>query len=506
MRQPPSTKAACHWENVGTLKIISEDLAGVHCIIHPFPLAKDLRGTWDRRIKIPNNALESSIFFQDSLFQFSIAKPGRRRNGSHNNSLGNPGQVPSPCQKRCLQRRNINVFAATGGIALTFTKDLLVDPATRGVHDIKHTVVAAASSSSASRAEDFLKQVGAPSSAKAYGSYEELVKNPDIDIVYIATPHSHHYQNAMLCLEAGKNVLCEKAFTVNAAQAKKLVETARAKDLFLMEAVWTRYFPLSIYVRETITSGRLGTVTRVFADNSRASDPERTWADGKHRMVNPDLAGGALLDLGIYSLTWVFQTLYTTQPASTRQPPRVVSSVQKYPPTGVDEMTTILLTFPRPPEQGGDMHAVATTGFRTSSDVDDQGTSGPAIRIQGTKGELQVWPPAYRPTRTRLILTPDAAGSAAATVEDKTFTQPGPGAGSNWYNGFGETMNAEGEGHGMFWEADEAGRAALVEGRKEGQFESLDESVLIMEVMDEVRRQNGLKYPDQIETTDRVAL
>ena len=119
-----------------------------------------------------------------------------------------------------------------------------------------------------------MKEVGAPSEAKAYGSYEEFVKNPDIDIVYIATPHSHHYQNAMLCLEAGKNVLCEKAFTVNAAQARKLAEVARSKNLFLMEAVWTRYFPLSIYVRDIITSGKIGTVYRTYADLSMSMAPE----------------------------------------------------------------------------------------------------------------------------------------------------------------------------------------------------------------------------------------
>lgn len=127
---------------------------------------------------------------------------------------------------------------ATGGIAQTFTTDLLVDPTTREVTKIKHTVVAAASSSSADRAKKFLEQVGAPSDAKAYGSYEEFVKDPNIDIVYVATPHSHHYQNARLCLEAGKNVLCEKAFTVNAKQAKELVRIAKEKVSHFL-AVWT---------------------------------------------------------------------------------------------------------------------------------------------------------------------------------------------------------------------------------------------------------------------------
>lgn len=92
-----------------------------------------------------------------------------------------------------------------------------------------------------------------------------------------------------------------------------------------MEAVWTRYFPLSIYVRDVISSGKIGTVQRVYADNAHALDPETAFADGQHRMVNPDLAGGALLDLGIYSLTWVFQTVYTTLPEAERQPPSVLS-------------------------------------------------------------------------------------------------------------------------------------------------------------------------------------
>lgn len=196
------------------------------------------------------------------------------------------------------RQRTLTWTPATGGIAELFTKDLMLDPSTRQVSDVKHTVAAAASSSSVSRAKQFLETCKCPPSAKAYGSYEELVKDPDIDIIYVATPHSHHYQNTMLCLLNGKHVLCEKAFTVNAAQAKKLVETAKEKNLFLMEAVWTRFFPLSIQIRKMIEDGQLGAVHRVIADLSFGQDVENTWgADGaKHRMVNMDLAGGALLD------------------------------------------------------------------------------------------------------------------------------------------------------------------------------------------------------------------
>ena len=260
-----------------------------------------------------------------------------------------------------------------------------------------------------------------------------------------------------------------------------------------MEAVWTRYFPLSIYVRDIITSGRLGPVGRVFADLAFSNDLEKDDPEDKGRTVNANLAGGALLDIGIYSLTWCFQTLYLTQDPATRQPPTVLAAVNKY-RTGVDEQSTILLTFPRPKEQGGDAHAVASTSFRAATDPTSNGAAGPAVRIQGTKGEIQVFHPIFRPTRTKLVLSD-------GTVEEKHFPQPGPGEGSGWYNGFGSSTNKEGEGHGMFWEADEAGLGVL-EGRKEGKFEELEESVVIMEVMDEVRKQGGFKLPEKLESTE----
>ncbi len=134
------------------------------------------------------------------------------------------------------------------------------------MHDVAHKLIAVASSSSKASAEAFLGKVDAPAGVKTYGSYAELVSDPEVDIVYVATPHSHHFQNAMLALEAGKHVLCEKAFTVTAAQARKLVEAARAKNLFLMEAVWTRYFPLSIKIRELVQSGAIGPVYRVIGE------------------------------------------------------------------------------------------------------------------------------------------------------------------------------------------------------------------------------------------------
>jgi predicted dehydrogenase len=376
---------------------------------------------------------------------------------------------------------------ATGGIAQTFTKDLLTNPATRDVHDVQHVLAAVASSSSVSRASDFIKDVKGPSSAKAYGSYAELVKDPDVDIIYVATPHSHHFQNTMLALEAGKNVLCEKAFTVNAAQAKKLVETAKAKKLFLMEAVWTRYFPLSIKIRELVKSGVIGKVHRVTADLSIAQAKDDGSLDFplSHRMVNLELAGGALLDLGIYSLTWVYQILYHCQEGK-REKPKVLAAIQKYEETGADELTSIILQWPGQKSQG-----FATTSLRLATTPDGEGspTAGPAARIQGTKGEIQVFGPLYRPLQYRVI----KIGGKRGEVEDVYCPIP--------KDKKREGANGDPEGwvHGMFWEADEVARC-LRDGKLESDGLNWEESITIMETMDEVRKQGDLTYPELIET------
>ncbi|KAI2631926.1 NAD(P)-binding protein [Hypoxylon sp. NC1633] len=366
---------------------------------------------------------------------------------------------------------------ATGGIAQTFTKDLLTNPASRDVHDVAHKLVAVASSSSKDSAVSFLEKVKAPEGVKTYGSYAELVDDPDVEIVYVATPHSHHFQNTMLALEAGKHVLCEKAFTVNAAQARKLVETAKAKNLFLMEAVWTRYFPLSIKIRELVQSGAIGPVYRVIADNSFGNDGPNgtlTFPD-EDRMVNLDLAGGALLDLGIYSLTWLFQILYHLQPEAEKEAPRTVAAMNKY-STGADEMTNIILQFPKHKSMG-----VAMTCLRLPTNTDGHNSGGPAIKIQGPLGEIQVMGPAFKPLQYRIVKK-DGAGKVEV-VDCPVPKDPE----RDW-------------GHGMFWEADECARC-LRDGKKESDTLPLSESIVIMEVMEEALKQGDIQYPDLI-TTD----
>ena len=362
-----------------------------------------------------------------------------------------------------------------------FVTDLLIDPSTRGVSDIKHKVVAVSSSTSAERAKKFITDLKCPSSTSAYGSYKELVADKDVDIIYVATPHSHHFQNAMLCLEAGKHVLCEKPFTVNEAQARKLFETAKSKRLFLMEAVWTRYFPLSLKVRKLLADGAIGPVHRVFADLSVGEDIESKWPND-HRMVSSALAGGALLDLGLYALTWVFQCLYHPLAPGERAPPvKVVSLVAPYEATGVDESTAILLSFPRGPAGAGYAQGIASTSLRVATGLDGAATKvgAPAVRIQGAKGEIQVMHPAFRPTKYRLIVRRGEGQDPEVSEEE---------------------MEPPAGGKGFFWEADEAGRC-LRDGKLESEGLGWEESCVIMGVMDEVRRQGGLAYPEKIETT-----
>ncbi|HPF87731.1 MAG TPA: Gfo/Idh/MocA family oxidoreductase [Candidatus Limiplasma sp.] len=128
---------------------------------------------------------------------------------------------------------------------------------------------------------------------KAYGSYEEMLRDPDVDLVYVATPHSHHYEHMKLCLQHGKHVLCEKPFTVNARQAEEITSIARIKRLYAAEAIWTRYLPSRRMIDELIAGGAIGTPKLLTANLAYVLDQVE-------RMQKPELAGGALLDLGVY--------------------------------------------------------------------------------------------------------------------------------------------------------------------------------------------------------------
>lgn len=297
-----------------------------------------------------------------------------------------------------------------------------------------------------------------------------------VDVIYVATPHSHHFQNAMLALQAGKNVLCEKALTVNAEQTKELLRVAKEKNLFFMEAVWTRFFPMCVKIREMIEDGEIGQVIRVVADFSFASSAPggKLNFPNESRMVNLELAGGALLDLGVYSITWVFQALYTTQKGE-KERPIVHAAVNKYAGTGADEMTSVILQFPKHQAMG-----IAMTGLRAGYD-NGEGWA-PVITITGTKGEIHVEGNAAHPKGYRVM-----KNAEPTKIEKVDCPVPAD-------------KDREDYGHGMFWEADEVARC-LRDGKKQSGGMSWEESVVIMETMDEVRRQGGLKYPELIESS-----
>ena len=160
-----------------------------------------------------------------------------------------------------------------------------------GNHDLCLYAVAARD---LQRARDF---AGEQDVEKAYGSYEEMLADPTVDLVYIATPHSHHYDHAMLCLSHGKHVLCEKAFTVNAAQAQELTRFARERGLLITEAIWTRYQPMRHLLTDILDSGAIGQPRMLTANLGYA-------VTDKERIIQPQLAGGALLDVGVYALNF----------------------------------------------------------------------------------------------------------------------------------------------------------------------------------------------------------
>lgn len=196
---------------------------------------------------------------------------------------------------------------------------------------------------------------------KAFGSYEEMLGDPEIDLVYIATPHSHHYDHIKLCVEYKKNILCEKAFTVNAKQAEEVLKLAEDNSVFLTEAIWTRYMPMRTMIDEVISSGKLGKVTSLSAN---------LGYNVMHieRMIKPELAGGALLDLSVYALNFasmVFGDDVETMHAS------VVKA-----DTGVDAQNNIVITY-----KDGKMATLYNTGL---CNTDREGV------VNGDKGYMKI--------------------------------------------------------------------------------------------------------------------
>ena len=206
----------------------------------------------------------------------------------------------------------------TGWIVMTVT------PALKGIPDAECYAVA---SRTLARAEEAAKEYGYE---KAYGSYEELVADPAVELVYVATPHSRHFEDMMLCIKHKKHVLCEKAFTLNAKQAREVQAAAKEAGVFVAEAIWTRYMPSRKMINDLLDSGVIGEVTNLTAN---LSYPMRD----KARILLPELAGGALLDLGVYGINFAFMHFG-------KEIACMESSVMKM-PTGVDGQETITFFY-----------------------------------------------------------------------------------------------------------------------------------------------------------------
>lgn len=227
------------------------------------------------------------------------------------------------------------------------------------LNGLDDTVVAyGVASRDLAKAEEFAKEWGFQ---KAYGSYEELVKDPDIDLVYIATPHSLHFEQAKLSLEHGKAVLCEKAFTMNAKQAKELTALAKEKKLLLAEAIWTRYMPSRKMIDDLVESGVIGKVTSLSANLGYVMEH-------KERMQRPELAGGALLDLGVYPINFASMVFGDKI--------KEISSTCVKTETGVDSQDSITIVY----EDGRVAYLYATMLAQT----DRQGV------INGDKGYIEI--------------------------------------------------------------------------------------------------------------------
>lgn len=272
---------------------------------------------------------------------------------------------------------------------------------------------------------------------KAYGSYEELVKDEEIDLVYIATPHSQHYAHAKLCIEHGKAVLVEKAFTANACQAKEIIELANKKGVFFTEAIWTRYMPGRKMIQDIIASGRIGKVDSVEADFSIP-------ICNVPRMNDPALAGGALLDLGMYTLT--FASMFLGDDIISTK-----SRCIKY-KTGVDATDFIELTY-RDGRQA----------FLRTSMVSGSKNEG---KINGTDGYIEV----FNLNCLEKINIYDGDGQLVDTMIPPQLV-----------NGYEYEVLAC--------------KKAIEEGKSECAQMPHAETLLIMEQMDGLRREWGVIYP-----------
>lgn len=312
-----------------------------------------------------------------------------------------------------------------GGIARAFAADL---------QSLAGHSVAAVGSRTLSNAEEFVSTFG----GKAYGSYEELVADESVDAIYVATPHPAHKENVVLALNAGKPVLCEKPFAVNAQEAQEMVAAAVANNVALMEAMWSRFLPHYALVREIVASGILGKILTVHADHG-----QRLADQNIPRLVDPLLAGGALLDLGIYPVSFAHMILGN---------PTKITASGVLTDRGVDGQTSMIFDY-----SSGAQAILNTTMLEQ--------TPCRAV-VAGVNGWLEIDRVFYSPTSMRV------------TLFDGTVKQY-----PNTY-----------VGHGIREQAEEF-KQLVLSGKQQNELLNWKDTVDIMKTLDTVRSQIGLRYP-----------
>jgi predicted dehydrogenase len=317
----------------------------------------------------------------------------------------------------------------TGNIASQFATGLVA---------LDDAALVAVGSRTDAAAQAFGERFGVP---RRHASYAELAGDPDVDVIYVATPHSLHRDNTLLCLQAGKAVLCEKPFAINAGEAQAMIAAARERGLFLMEAMWTRFLPHMVKLRQLLADGAIGELRMLQADFGF-----RTDVDPKSRLFDPTLGGGALLDVGIYPVS-LAALLFGT--------PARVTSMAHLGAAGVDEQSAQIFGY----AQG--QLAILSSAIRTNSPHE--------ALLLGTNGSIRLHSSWWKPTTMTLAISgrPDELIEVPAT------------------------------GNGYNYEAAEVG-GCLRAGRTESDVMPLDETLAIMRTLDELRAQWGLRYPSDV--------
>ncbi|MCW2852979.1 MAG: oxidoreductase domain protein [Nocardioides sp.] len=316
---------------------------------------------------------------------------------------------------------------ATGKIAHKLAEDLALTP---------DNDLVAVGSRRLESAQAFAQQHGA---SAAYGSYEELVADPDVDVIYVATPHALHLECARLAFEAGKHVLCEKPLTLNIAEAEEMVALARQHDRFLMEAMWTACNPVIRRLGDDMRAGRFGTPRQAHAELGFRVD-----AGPDHRLLNPDLGGGALLDMGIYPLTFAHLML---------GPAEELTATATLSEAGVDLDVAVTGRY-----AGG---ALATMTASLTSEASR------AAAVATDEGRLDVPAEFHHPTYA--VWTPTGGEPERIEADEPVI----------------------GVGYGN--EIAEVGRCVRA-GLRESPLVPLDHTLLLMRQMDDLRRQIGVRY------------